>query len=92
MPAVRGGAATMVTFSIASLEECSDVVDALIANNIVMLILDQLDDRMIQRVVDTLSGAALALHANIRKGSDRTYIIAPRTVSMSENGYYGRRG
>jgi len=92
VPAARGGVANMVTFSLTSLEECSDVVDALIANNIVMLILDQLDDRMIQRVVDTLSGAAFALHANIRKGSERTYIIAPRTVSMSENGYYGRRG
>ena len=93
IPMNRGtGAARTVMFSITSLEECCDVVDTIIANNIVLLTLEQLDDRMIQRVVDTLSGAAFALHATIRKASDRTYLIAPRTVEVNDPGYYGRRG
>ena len=91
-PAARGGNARTVMFNIASLEECCDVVDALIANNIVLLMLEQLDDRMTQRVVDTLSGAAFALHATIRKASDRTYLVAPRTVEVNDPGYFGRRG
>lgn len=86
------GAARTVMFNLKSLEECSEVVDSLIANNIVVLMLDQLDDRMTQRAVDTLSGAAFALHATIRKASDRTYLIAPRTVEVNDPGYYGRRG
>lgn len=90
-PAPRGNART-VMFNISSLEECCDVVDALIANNIVLLMLEQLDDRMTQRVVDTLSGAAFALHATIRKASDRTYLVAPRTVEVNDPGYFGRRG
>ena len=88
----NGGAARTVMFNLKSLEECSEVVDTLIANNIVLLMLDQLDDRMTQRVVDTLSGAAFALHATIRKASDRTYLIAPRTVEVNDPSYYGRRG
>lgn len=92
-PMNRGnGAARTVMFNLKSLEECSEVVDSLIANNIVVLMLDQLDDRMTQRAVDTLSGAAFALHATIRKASDRTYLIAPRTVEVNDPGYYGRRG
>lgn len=86
------GAARTVMYNLKSLEECSEVVDSLIANNIVVLMLDQLDDRMTQRAVDTLSGAAFALHATIRKASDRTYLIAPRTVEVNDPGYYGRRG
>jgi len=91
-PVNRAAAPRTVMFNLASLEECSDVVDALIANNIVLLMLEQLDDRMIQRAVDTLSGAAFALHATIRKASEKTYLIAPRTVEVNDPGYYGRRG
>lgn len=91
-PVNRASAPRTVMYNLSALEECSDVVDALIANNIVLLMLDQLDDRMIQRAVDTLSGAAFALHATIRKASDKTYLIAPRTVEVNEPGYYGRRG
>lgn len=91
-PVNRAAAPRTVMFNLSSLEECSDVVDALIANNIVLLMLEQLDDRMIQRAVDTLSGAAFALHATIRKASEKTYLIAPRTVEVNDPGYYGRRG
>lgn len=88
----RAAAPRTVMFNLTALEECSEVVDALIANNIVLLMLEQLDDRMIQRAVDTLSGAAFALHATIRKASEKTYLIAPRTVEVNDPGYYGRRG
>lgn len=90
-PAARSNART-VMFNITSLEECCDVVDALIANNIALIMLEQLDDRMTQRVVDTLSGAAFALHATIRKASERTYLVAPRTVEVNDTSFFGRRG
>ena len=67
-------------------------MEALIANNIVLLTLDQLDDRMIQRAIDTLSGAAFALRATIRKASEKTYLIAPKSVPVNDPGSYGRRG
>lgn len=76
--------ARTVMFSIISLEECCDVIDSLIGGNIVLLTLDALDPKLTQRAVDTLSGAVFALHATIRKASDKTYLIAPRTVEVNE--------
>lgn len=82
-PAPTSSART-VMFSIVSLEECCEVIDSLIGGNIVLLTLDGLDQKLTQRAVDTLSGAVFALHATIRKASDKTYLIAPRTVEVNE--------
>ena len=73
-----------VMFALHNLEDCCDVIDNLILNNTVVLTMDNLDDRLMQRAVDTLSGAVFALHATIRKASDRTYLIAPMTVEVNE--------
>lgn len=91
VPAAGKSAAT-VMFNLNNLGECSNVVDALIAGNIVIAVLEQLDDAMIQRVVDTLSGAAFALHTTVRKVSAKTYLIAPYSVVVNDPANYGRRG
>ena len=91
-PAPRtGGAARTIMCPITELEECRDVIEILVENNIVLLMLDNMDPSLTQRAVDLLSGAAFALHATIKKASDRTYLIAPRTVMVSENDELGRR-
>ena len=74
-----------VMFSLHALEDCCDVIDNLIMNNTVILTLDDLEPKLMQRAVDTLSGAVFALHATIRKASDRTYLIAPMSVEVNEN-------
>lgn len=89
--AMAPGAARTVMFNLTSLAECGDVVNSLIKNNIVLLMMDQLDDATTQRAVDTLSGAAFALRAKIRRAADRTYLIAPSTVDVSETDVSGRR-
>lgn len=73
-----------VMFSLHALEDCTDVIDSLILNNTVILTLENLDPRLMQRAVDTLSGAVFALHATIRKASDQTYLIAPATVEVND--------
>lgn len=73
-----------VMFSLHTLEDCCEVIDHLIANNTVVLTMDELDGRLMQRAVDTLSGAVFALHASIRKASDKTYLIAPMSVEVNE--------
>lgn len=86
------GVDSCVPYTIFSLEECCSVIEAVIANRMVFLTLDpNMDEHMIQRVVDTLSGATFALQATIRKGADRAYIITPRTVTMEDPRSYGRR-
>ena len=89
--AMAPGAARTVMFNLTSLAECGDVVNSLIKNNIVLLMMDQLDDATTQRAVDTLSGAAFALRAKIRRAADRTYLFAPSTVDVSETDVSGRR-
>ncbi len=72
-------------FALHELRDCCDVIDNLILNNTVVLTMDDLDPKIMQRAVDTLSGAVFALHATIRKASDRTYLIAPMNVEVNEN-------
>lgn len=73
-----------VMCSLTTLEDCCDVIDSLIAGNVVVLTLDELDPKLTQRAVDTLSGAVFALNATIRKASEKTYVIAPSTVEVNE--------
>ena len=80
-----------VMYSLHSLEDCCEVIDQLIANNTVVLTMDELDGRLLQRAVDTLSGAVFALHASIRKASDKTYLVAPMSVEVND-GYDVERG
>ena len=80
-----------VMYSLHSLEDCCEVIDQLIANNTVVLTMDELDGRLMQRAVDTLSGAVFALHASIRKASDKTYLVAPMSVEVND-GYDMDRG
>lgn len=79
-----------VMYSIRALEDCCDVIDNLILNNTVLLNMEELDNTVMQRSVDTLSGAVFALHATIRKVSERTYLIAPMNVEVDE-AYSDRR-
>ncbi len=80
-----------VMYSLHSLEDCCEVIDQLIANNTVVLTMDELDGHLLQRAVDTLSGAVFALHASIRKASDRTYLVAPMSVEVNDTYDLDRR-
>lgn len=80
----RPGRQRTVMFALHALEDCCDVIDNLILSNTVVLTMDDLDPATMQRAVDTLSGAVFALHATIRKASDRTYLIAPANVEVDE--------
>lgn len=73
-----------IMFSVRALEDCCDVIDNLLLNNTVLLNMEELDESAMQRCVDTLSGAVFALHATIRKISERTYVLAPMNVEVDE--------
>lgn len=78
------GRTRTVMFSLHTLEDCCAVIDELIANNTVVLTMDEMEGHLMQRAVDTLSGAVFALSANIRKASDKTYLITPMSVEVNE--------
>lgn len=72
-----------VIYYLRTLEECRDVINDLIDNKTVLLNLEDMDERTVQRGIDTLCGAAFALNATLRKASDKTYLIAPNTVQVA---------
>ena len=76
----------MMIFRLQSLDECRDVILALIDMKSVTLSLDQLEEPLVQRAVDALGGAVFAIGAAMRKISDRTYLIAPSNVMVQNAG------
>jgi len=83
-PRMEGARQRTVMYSLRTLKDCCEVIDNLIANNSVVLTLEEMEPALMQRAVDTLSGAVFALRATIRKASDCTYLIAPMTVEVDE--------
>ena len=74
---------TTIVYYLHSLSEGSGVIEDLIGGNSVLLNLEETDMQLMQRVVDTLAGAAFALHAKIRKVSEKMYLIAPENVEVN---------
>ncbi|MEG1606039.1 MAG: cell division protein SepF, partial [Clostridia bacterium] len=80
-----------VIYYLRQLEECRDVINDLLDNKTVLLNLEDMDERIVQRGIDTLCGAAFALGATLRKASDKTYLIAPNTVEVASTNDTQRR-
>lgn len=80
-----------VIYYLHTLEECRDVITDLIDNKTVLLNLEEMDEKTIQRGIDTLCGAAFALNATLRKASDKTYLIAPNNVEVAMTNETDRR-
>ncbi|MBQ3078780.1 MAG: cell division protein SepF [Clostridia bacterium] len=80
--AIEANTSTMVYY-LHSLSECGDVIQDLIRGNSVFMNLEETDSAQMQRIVDTLAGATFALNAKIRKVSEKTYLIAPKNVSVN---------
>lgn len=80
-----------VIYYLRALEECRDVINDLLDNKTVLLNLEDMDERVVQRAIDTLCGAAFALNATLRKASDKTYLIAPNSVQVASTNDAERR-
>lgn len=79
-----------ITF-LRTLDDCRDVINNLLENKTVVLNMEDLDDRISQRAIDTLGGAAFALGATLRRVDGRTYLIAPLHVNVAYSNDAGRR-
>ncbi len=80
-----------VIYYLHTLEECRDVITDLIDSKTVLLNLEEMEEKTIQRGIDTLCGAAFALGATLRKASDKTYLIAPNNVEVAMTNETERR-
>lgn len=73
-----------VIYYLRSFDDCRDVINDLLDEKTVLLNLEDMDGRTVQRAIDMLSGATFALNATIRKASVNTYLIAPNSVDVAE--------
>lgn len=64
-------------------EEGREIVDTLLAKNIVMLNLEGMDYEMAQRVVDFACGACYAMDGTLRKITNYIFVIAPHSVDVA---------
>lgn len=76
------GTQRTVMFSLSNLRDANRVITALVKGNTIVMTIDTDDDHLRERIVDTLSGAVFALNADIRKATDQTYVLAPKTASV----------
>lgn len=65
------------------LEELLKAVDYLSAGCTILLNLEGVDADMRRRMIDFISGASYALDACIKKATQDSYFIAPKTVDVS---------
>jgi len=78
----HGAAQRTVMFSLANLRDANKVITALVKGNTIVMTIETDDPRLRERIVDTLSGAVFALDASIRKATEQTYLLAPKSVNV----------
>ena len=66
-----------------SFEQLLLAVDHLSEGKTILLNLEGTDTALIRRMIDFISGAAYALHANIKQATKDSYFIAPGDVDVS---------
>lgn len=72
-------------FYLTRLDQTKSIITHLINGKTVLINMEIIDVSMLQRAVDTLSGAAFAINASFQKASDRAYLISPTRVEVNGN-------
>ena len=65
-----------------SFEELLNAVDYLVDGKTVLLNLEGVENPLMRRMIDFISGAAYALSANIKQATKDSYFIAPKKVDI----------
>ena len=66
------------------MSDCKDIIDDLLDDKQVILNVEDTDNSVKQRAIDTIYGASYALGAKLRRASRATYIIAPSSVVIND--------
>jgi len=65
-----------------SLDDCQEIINALLESKSVFINMEPADDMLAQRVIDILGGASFAIRGTMTKISHRAYLVAPNTVDV----------
>ena len=81
--APASGRHQMVVYDLHTVNECKDVILALLAKKSVLVNLVSMNQETAQRALDTLSGATFAISAKISRASDTTWLFTPSNVEVA---------
>jgi FtsZ-interacting cell division protein YlmF len=75
----------MIIICVRLLDDCQEIINALLEQKTVFINMETADDLLTQRVIDILGGASFALRGTMTKISSRAYLVAPSTVDVVNN-------
>ena len=73
-------------YTMSAYADTSYAIDDLLRGRSVHVNLDDVDQSVAQRILDTLSGASYALHGDYRQTAKHSYFFAPQEIQLSEGG------
>ncbi|MCL2544881.1 MAG: cell division protein SepF [Clostridia bacterium] len=80
--APRANKHSEIIVCVRSLDDCQEIINALLEAKSVFINMEPADDMLAQRVIDILGGASFALRGTMTKISHRAYLVAPNTVDV----------
>ncbi len=79
----QGGIMEVCLIKPRSMEESREITETLLENCIVILNMEGLDLDTAQRIIDFSSGSCFAIHGNLQKISDYSFLITPPGINIS---------
>ena len=62
-----------------------EIADLLLAGNTVLLNLEETNKETTRRLIDFMTGVAYAIHGDLRRIANNTYVVTPNNVKVSDS-------
>ncbi len=82
---VMGSAIEMKVVKPDRFEMVADIADLLLAGNTVLLNLEDTNKETTRRLIDFMTGVAYAIHGDLRRIANNTYVVTPNNVKVSDS-------
>lgn len=82
---VSGSAIEMKVVKPDRFEAVADIANLLLANNTVLLNLEDTNKETTRRLIDFMTGVAYAIQGDLRRIANNTYVVTPNNVRVSDS-------
>lgn len=82
---MTGSAIEMKVVKPESFNAVGEIADLLLAGNTVLLNLEETNKETTRRLIDFMTGVAYAIHGELRRIANNTYVVTPNNVHVSDN-------
>ena len=81
---LAGSAIEMKVVKPESFSMVGEIADLLLAGNTVLLNLEETNKETTRRLIDFMTGVAYAIHGDLRRIANNTYVVTPDNVKVSD--------